>query len=664
MTNSSGISDWLGDERDYRDELRERGTIPELFERSAERHTDTPAQLYKGGVYDRSLTEAGILPEAREGEFASLTYGVLRDIVRSLASGFRDLGLTEGGRVGIFADTRMEWAQTDLALLAGGHVVTTVYTESTPEKVKYLLGDPDASAVVVENEELLERVLAVEEELDLSHIISMDDPGEFKDRDDVYTLAEVYERGTEVYDYDTYQGWLVDRAPEDLASLIYTSGTTGKPKGVRLTHWNFRSNVHQTRRRLGPRLGADPDRPMIQPGTTSISFLPLAHVFERMAGHFLMLGSGATVGYAESPDTISEDIEKLQPRVGISVPRVYERIFESMREEAGSGLSKRIFEWSLGVAEQFQRTDDPGSILRAKHRLSDRLVYSSVKESLGGNLDFMVSGGGSLSPELCRVFNGMGLTIIEGYGLTETSPVISVNPPEDIRPGTMGYPVVGVEIELDESRVATGEFDDTEGTVGELLVRGDNVSEGYWERPEETRRAFSEDGWFRTGDIVEQTEDGFLKFRERLKQVLVLSTGKNVAPGPIEDRFATNERIQQVLVVGNQRKFVSALVVPNFERIRQWGKETGESLPEDREELVEDKRVREWVGQAVDEVNEGLGPVESVKDFAIVPDEWTPENDLRTPSMKKRRHNIIEAYSDRIAQMYAEEDDRAAPARH
>jgi long-chain acyl-CoA synthetase len=660
MTSSTDIPGWLNEEQEYDDDLYEYGTIPELFETSAERHADLDAQLYKGGVYDRSLTTGGVVPEAPDGEFASLTYGELQDIVRKLATGFRDLGLETDDRVGIFANTRMEWAQADLALLAGGCVVTTVYTESSPDQVEYLLGDPDATAVVVENEELLERVLEVEEELSLSHIISIDSVERYDDREDVHTLADVYERGQDTYDPESYRSWLDERDPDDLASLIYTSGTTGQPKGVRLTHWNFRSNVHQTRRRLGPRDGADPDRPTIEPGTTSISFLPLAHVFERMSGHFMNLGSGATVGYAESPDTISEDINKIRPQVGISVPRVYERIFESMREEAGEGLQKRIFEWSLGVAQDFQIADDPGALLRLKHWIADRLVYSTVKENLGGNLEFMVSGGGSLSPELCRLFNGMGLTIIEGYGLTETSPVVSVNPPDDIRPGTMGYPVVGVEVDLDDSRVATSEFEDVEGELGELLVRGDNVSEGYWENPQATRRAFADDGWFRTGDIVEQTEDGFLVFRERLKQILVLSTGKNVAPGPIEDRFATNDRVEQALVVGDGRKFVGALLVPNFERLERWADNQGISLPEDRDELVRDERVIEWIKDAVEGVNEELGEVESVKDFAVVSKEWTPENDLRTPSMKKKRHNIKETFEDRIEEIYAEEREAIA----
>jgi long-chain acyl-CoA synthetase len=666
MAHQDGDRAWERREREYVDELDQRGTIPELFEESAQRHVDGIAQRYKGGIYDRSMY--GVVPRVAPETYGEVTYGQLRDIVRRLAAGFRDLGLTAGDRVAIFANTRMEWAQTDLALLAAGCVVTTVYTESGPDQIRYLLEDPGATAVVVENEELLDGVLAVEDELDLSNIVLIDEPRTAGSREDVHSLGEVYERGQDTYDHDAYQSWLEERDPDDLASLIYTSGTTGEPKGVELTHWNFRANIHQARRRFNSsvRQGIS-----IGPETTSMSFLPMAHVFERLVGHFLMLGSGATVGYAENPDTLSEDLQQVQPTVAASVPRVYERIFDTMREQAGeSGLKRRIFDWALGVAREYQQASDPGPLLGLKHGLADRLVYSTVLERLGGEVEFMVSGGGSLSEDLCRVFNGMGLTVIEGYGLTETAPVISVNPPEDVRPGTMGTPLVGVDVYVDQSKVAHNQFPDAVGDVGELLVRGDNVTEGYWNKPEATDEAFTTDvpesaldeteppadgsdpRWFRTGDVVEHTHDDFLTFKERLKQLLVLSTGKNVAPAPIEDGFATNDRVDQVMILGDGRKFVGALVVPNFERLQWWADTEGVALPEDREAMCQDDRVQEWVQRAVDEVNNGLDATAAVKQFVLVPEEWTAENDLLTPSMKKKRRNIKDVYADRIEEMY------------
>jgi len=663
--------DWLAREREYEDDLAERGTIPELYEASAERRPEAPAQRYKGGIYDRSM--AGAVPAAPPGEYATLTYREMRDVVRRLAAGFRAVGVDRGDRVGILADTRMEWAQADLALLAGGAVVTTVYTESSPEQVSYLLGDPGATAVVVENEHLLERVLAVEDELDLEVIVLVDEPETPYERDDIHTLGAVHEAGEAAYDEATYRGWLEETDPDDLASLIYTSGTTGRPKGVRLTHWNFRSNVHAVRRRAGPREG---DHLAIDADTTTISFLPLAHVFERLAGHFLMFGSGATVGYAESTDTITEDIAKLQPKAGASVPRVYERIFGTMREQAGeSALKARIFEWAMGVAQQYQQTDSPGPLLRLRHGLADRLVYSTVKEQLGGNVELFVSGGGSLSEDLCRIFNGMGLRIVEGYGLTETAPVVTVNAPDDVRPGTVGVPLVGVDIAIETTPEERGnlELENPDSAVGELLVRGPNVTEGYWDRPGATDSAFVEgtadapgvltpEGvsfaggrWFRTGDLVERTPGGYLVVHDRLKQILVLDTGKNIAPQPIEGRFSTDERVEQIMLVGDDRKFVGALVVPNLEGLRDWADTEDVDLPDDPEAVVEQPRVNEWVADSIERVNEQLEKTEKIKRFALVAEEWTPENNMLTPSLKKRRRDILAAHEQDVREIYSGE---------
>jgi len=649
---------WLRAEREFRDELPECGTIPELFEASVARHTDVPAQQYKGGWATRSLVRGNVVPAAPDGDFAALSYGELREIVRNLAAGFRELGFGDGDRVAIFANTRMEWAQADLALLAAGCVVTTVYTESSPRQVRYLLDDPGASAVVVENERLLERVLEVEDDLSIEHVVLVDEPEGEYDREDLLTLADVYELGREAYDYETYRGWLDARDPDDLASIIYTSGTTGDPKGVRLTHRNFRTNVRQVRRRLGPRPDKGPDLATIEPGVTVLSFLPLAHVFERVVEHFTTLATGMTIAYAEHPDVLAEDLRLVSPAAAVCVPRVYERIYDRMRDRAsGSAPRERIFEWAADVAREYATRDAPGPVLRAKHAVADRLVYRAVRDSLGGEVDFMISGGGSLNPDLARLFLGMGITVIEGYGLTETSPVLTVNPPEDIRPGTLGYPVVGVETRIDESVVDAGAFEASDvgslGPVGELLVRGDNVTGGYWNRPEATAEAFT-DGWFRTGDIVEETHDGFLIFRERRKELLVLSTAKNVAPGPIEDHFATDDRVSQAMVVGDGRKFVAALIVPDFERLRRWAEREGVDLPADREALCADSRVREWVDESVRRINADLEGVEQVKRFALVPEEWTAQNDMLTPSMKKKRRHISAEYEDLLEELYAD----------
>ncbi|QLD87878.1 long-chain fatty acid--CoA ligase [Natronomonas salina] len=647
---SGNTAAWMQAEEDYEDEVIGDNTIPRLFEESAARHASRDAQWYKGGVYDRSLAPE-IVPAAPDGQFAALKYAEMQDVVHNLAAGFRDLGVEADTRVGIFADTRMEWAQTDFGILAAGGVVTTVYTESSPEQVQYLLDDPNASGVVVENAELLGRVLEVEDELDLEFIVVIDEFQGHDDRDDVLSLAEVYRRGEETFDRDEYETWLGERDVTDLASLIYTSGTTGQPKGVKLTHHNFRSNVNGIRKRVGPRPDKGPEIPVFDETDRVLSFLPLAHVFERVSGHFLQFGSGATVAYAESTDTVADDLELVQPTGASSVPRVYERIYDNIREEA----PEAVFERAVAVAREYATTENPGLGLRVKHALFDKLVYSTVREQMGGNIEAFISGGGSLSKRLSQLFQGMGLPIYEGYGLTETSPVVSVNPPEDSRAGTLGPPLVNVDVRLDESVVSDDQREEADGPVGELHVKGPNVTEGYWERPGSTEEAFTQDGWFRTGDIIEQSDDGYLIYHDRLKQLIVLDTGKNIAPQPIEDEFATSERIDQAMVVGDNQKFIAALFVPNFESVRQWADEEGIAIPDDPEAMCEDDRVRAYIEAEVERVNETLSKSEQIKEFRLVPLEWDADNDLLTPSMKKKRRNILERFEGEVRKIYGDD---------
>jgi long-chain acyl-CoA synthetase len=679
---------WQEAEREFADDVVARETLPRTFERSAERNADRTAQRYKGGIYDRSLVSEGVLPAAADGEYADVTYGEMRDVVRNLAAGFREIGVEAGTRVALYAETRMEWAQTDFAALAAGGVVTTVYASSSPSQVRYLLEDPGATVVVVEDRDLLDEVLAVADDLahDLDAVVSFDDVdtddlGLEADAalgpDDVYTLGEVHGVGAEAFDEATYEGWIDAIDVDDLASLIYTSGTTGKPKGVQLTHANFRDNVSQCYRRFAERPDRDPDAPGISTESTTLSFLPLAHVFERMAGHYMMFAAGATVGYAESPDTLREDFRLVRPTTVTSVPRVYEKLYDAIRDQASeSPVKQRIFEWAVEVGRSHHEAEAPGVVLDAKRAVADRLVFSSVREAIGDNIDFFISGGGSLSAELCALYHGMDLPILEGYGLTETSPVISVNPPEEPKVGTIGPPVVDTEIAVDGTVVGE-EVADVPGDVGELLVRGPQVTEGYWNRPDATAEAFAapdelpdevtfagtppakrdgdpDEPWFRTGDIVQVRPDGYIAFQERAKQLLVLSTGKNVAPGPIEDRFAANEFVEQCVVLGDGRKFVSALIVPNFEKVAAWADTRGIDLPDDPKALCRDDRVRERIQEEVDRVNEEFESYEQIKRFRLVEEEFSEDNDLLTPTMKKKRRNILDRFADEVDLIYEE----------
>ncbi|MFB6178700.1 MAG: long-chain fatty acid--CoA ligase [Halorientalis sp.] len=650
---------WREAEEEYTDEVIGNTTISQLFEASANRNADLDAQMYKGGIYPRAITP-DILPEPKPGEFTTVSYERMAEIVRRLAIGFRELGLDPDDRVGMFSNTRMEWALCDFGLLAAGGVVTTVYTESSPKQIKYLLNNPGAIGVVVENEYLLDRIIKVQDDLSLEFVVVLDNLTKYNDVDQIHTLDEVYELGADNYDEDEYFEMIESRNVHDLASLIYTSGTTGKPKGVKLTHHNFRANVNQIRKRSGPRPDKDDGVPVVDAGDRSISFLPLAHVFERTVGHFYMFASGVTVGYAESPDTVSEDIKKIQPYGGASVPRVYERIFDEMRDQAsGSDLKESIFEWAVDVAREYGKTDEPSLTLKLKHGIANQLVYKQVKEQLGGNAEYLISGGGSLDKSLSELFDGMGIPIYEGYGLTEAAPVVSASPPEDMRPGTLGTPVPDVDVKVDDSVVDQDQFEEADGTVGELHIKGPNVTEGYWEMPEKTDAAFTPDGWFKTGDLVEQRDDGYLIYHDRLKNLLVLSTGKNVAPEPIESEFSTSSRIEQIMVMGDNKKFVSALIVPNFNAIRRWAENRDIRIPGTKADVCENEQVREWVNEDVQLVNRNLEKHETIKQFELVPLEWTPENDMLTPSLKKKRRNIKAEYQEKIDRIYSEQSEAA-----
>jgi long-chain acyl-CoA synthetase len=643
--------DWRQAELEYDDEVIGENTIPALFFESVERHADTTCQMYKGGLGDRSMTP-GVMPEPPAGEYGSLTYEEVGRIVRNLAAGFRELGVDPDDRIGLYADTRPEWIQTDLAVQAAGGVITTVYTESSAPQVQYLLDDPGATGVVAGTTDLVDTIVEVEDDLDLEFIVTMDETGEHADRDDVYTLAEVHAMGTPERDEGQVDGWVDDRDYESLASLVYTSGTTGDPKGVRLSHRNFRSAINTVWRRVGPRPDKPDDIPTMEHGMTVLSFLPLAHVFERF-NHFVQLGGGLTIAYAESPDTVGDDMAQVKPHGAASVPRVYERIFDQMRNQASeSDIGKRIFEWAVETAQDYDDAASPGVGLRLKMKFADRLVFSKVREKLGGNVELFISGGGSLSKSLAKMYRAMGLTILEGYGMTESSPVISLNPPEDIRVGTMGPALSSVEYRLDESVVGPEQKEAEEGDVGELLVKGPNITEGYWNKPDKTEEAFTEDGYFRTGDVVAVDEDGYFTFVDRVKQLIVLDTGKNIAPEPIEDEFATSARVDQIMVVGQDQKFIGAVVVPNFEQLQDWADDEGYDIPEDETEACRDDRVREWIQEEIDEVNERLGHHETIKEFRLVPREWTADNDLLTPSMKKKRRNIVDENREAIADIY------------
>jgi long-chain acyl-CoA synthetase len=449
-----------------------------------------------------------------------------------------------------------------------------------------------------------------------------------------------------------------DIEPDDPSALIYTSGTTGQPKGVVLTNRNFCSNVKAALQRVP--FGEDDHH---------LSFLPLSHAFERTAGHTAVLAAGATISYAESVEAVSQNLKEVQPTIMISVPRMFEKVYKRVTKKAGEGgaVKQKLFEWAVETGEAHAEAQQgtgsgPGAWLKAKKALAHRLVFSTLHEKLGGNLRFAVSGGAALPEEIGTFFQAAGVTIIEGYGLTETAPVIAVNPFDAPRYGTVGHVLPGVSVAIQsletEERVAEVNGNDypTRPTTeeGEILVKGPNVMKGYWEDPEQTRAAFDPDGWYHTGDVG-RFDDGYLQITDRLKHMIVSRGGKNIYPGPIEESFKTQAWVDQIIVIGEDRPFLSALVVPDFDSLRMRARDHGidEGAYDDSELLAHDD-----VQTAFDDLfrtyNHEAAAHEKIRNFRLLADPFTVEDGTLTPTLKLRRSVIRERYADRIDAMYEE----------
>jgi long-chain acyl-CoA synthetase len=421
--------------------------------------------------------------------------------------------------------------------------------------------------------------------------------------------------------------------PDSLATLIYTSGTTGEPKGVMLTHRNIVSNVHASRAVFKDIASDD----------LALSLLPLAHIFERMAGFYTMLDYGVGIAYAEGPEQLVANMNEVRPTVMCLVPRVYEKMYGRIHEKVASDppLRQRIFRWAIGVGtEAFHcRVEKraPGPLLRLRNAVADRLVFSKIKQRVGGRMRLFVSGGAPLAREIAEFFGAAGLLVLEGYGLTETSPVITCNRPDDLKPGTVGKPIPGVEVNIAED--------------GEILTRGPHVMKGYFKKPEATAEVIDADGWFHTGDVGIVDRDGFLVITDRKKDIIVTSGGKNIAPQPIENRLKTSKYIAEVVMIGNRRHFPAALVVPSFEHLEPWAR--ARAIPfSSREELIARHEVLELYDRTIEELSRDLAQFERIKKVALLPKEFSIESGELTPKLSVRRRVVEQKYKDVIDRLY------------
>ncbi len=564
----------------------------------------------------------------KEGtEWRPITSSELYGRVRALAAVLQRWGVVKGDRVALLSENRWEWPVCDFATLAVGAVDVPLYATLTPDQIGYMLRDSGAKVAVVSTAEQYEKLRAAGELPDLEHVVVMD-AGEFEGAESLKDLLSGWEElRTRDADFDAMLG---DVGPEDLATLIYTSGTTGESKGVMLTHGNLASNINVSTGELG---FSDKD--------TSISFLPLSHVTARHVDYALMC-HGARLAYCPRFDLLPEAMKTVKPTIFVAVPRVYEKIRHAVEaKSAASPVKRRLLAWALATGRRHRAEVLAGSTPGAlSWTLANRLVFAKIREAFGGQVKVFNSGGAPLGMDTAGWFADAGIRIFEGYGLTETSPVIAVNYPMTHRIGSVGRPLPNMEVRF--------------AADGELEVRGPAVFHGYWKKEKETAETFTEDGWFRTGDIGRLDEDGFLFITDRKKELLKTSGGKLIAPQPIENRLKASSFVGQAALVGDKHKFAAVLISPNFATLEGWAKEQGIASG-DRGALVRDAKVMKMYQGIVDQVNSQLANFESIKRVAVVGEEWTVEQGELTPSMKLKRRIIETKYAKEIADFYRDE---------
>ncbi len=568
-------------------------------------------QVKRGGRYEPISTE----------EFARR--------VRRIALGLQSLGCGPDRKLVILSENRPEWTLVDFANLCLGGVTVPIYPTLVPSQIQYIIANSEAAVVVCSGPELRRKFEFIKAELPaVAHAVTL----EAEAPEGFLTLEEVCARGEkrEAEDAGLFERLALAVKPADLASIIYTSGTTGVPKGVMLTHGNFVSNILS--------LDAIHD---FNPTDTILSFLPLSHVLERMTT-FAFLYKGASMAYAESIETVAENLLEVRPTIMVSVPRLFEKLYAKVMDNvlAGPPLKRKIFFWAARVgADWSRRRIDHRPVpagLRRRYRLAKKLVFSKVLEKTGGRVKFFVSGGAPLSKDIGEFFYGLGLPIKEGYGLTETSPVVACNTFDHLRFGTVGLPIPGVSV-----RIAPD---------GEILVQGPNVMRGYYKMEAETKEAF-EGGWFHTGDIGHLDADGFLVITDRKKDLIVTAGGKNVAPQPIENLVKQNPYIANAVVVGGKRKFISALIVPERAKIESYAAEAGIRAA-DYTELLADDRINRFLLAEIDKATPNLAPYEKVKKIILLDRDFEVEKEELTPTLKVKRTMVEAKYKSLIDALY------------
>ncbi|MBI5118058.1 long-chain fatty acid--CoA ligase [Candidatus Poribacteria bacterium] len=570
----------------------------------------------------------------RNGQYMDISWTETARAVKEFAMGLLEAGIKHGDRVALLSENRPEWAFADLAILSIGAVNVPIYATNTPKQVEYIINNSASRILIVSNEKQIKKALEIRPNCPLlEKIVIFDEIGQ-TDYPMVCTFKETCASGAKSSKEALFKQRMEAVKPQELASIIYTSGTTGDPKGVMLIHDNFLSNCRSVQQILP--IGED---------DVCLSFLPLSHSFERMAGYYVPIYQGVTIAYAESIDTVRDNLKEIKPTFMASVPRIYEKFYAAVLEnvKSGSPTKQKIFDWSFRVGRAMSgykiAKKNPPALLGLKYKIADALVFKKIKENVGGRLKYFVSGGAPLAQEINEFFHALGVTILEGYGLTETSPVLTTNTDKHFKFGTVGKPVPDVTIKI--------------APDGEILAKGPNIMVGYFNKPEDSAEALDKDGFFHTGDIGVIDEDGFLKITDRKKDIIVTAGGKNVAPQNIENMLKSDPLIANVMVHGDKRKFLSALVAPEFEKLKVFAAEKGIEY-NSMSDLVKDERVVKLISERIEAVNKELAKYESIKKFAVIDKDFTMESGELTPTLKVKRKVVSAKYKDILDSFYKE----------
>jgi len=595
-------------------------------------HKTIPAMFYHR---TKASADRVSVTHKADGQWHSRTWKQLELQVRETARGISDW-VEPKEIVSILSENRPEWWIADLAILSLAGASAPIYPTNPPKDIAYILNDCGAKLLFVSSEEQLNKIRALRKEgkVDkLERVVVFDEIQAAEDW--VFTLSAVATRNSGASDPIAER--LEGLKEEDLATLIYTSGTTGEPKGVMLSHKNLVSNAVGAHEVIGK---------LELEEKLMLSFLPLSHSFERTAGYYAAIEHDCSVAFAESIQKLVDNMAEVRPTLLVSVPRIYEKLYGRVMQNAQSGLKRKLVLWSLKIGKRWAAHRLAGTpvpfFLGLKYGIATKLVFSKLHEKLGGRLKYAISGGAPLAPAIADFLNAIGMQVFEGYGLSETSPVLTANRPGKVKVGSVGvpWPDVQIRIEPDPER---------EGNDGEVLAKGPGIMMGYFNKPEATAEVFDEDGWFRTGDIGYVDGNGFLIITDRKKELLKTAGGKYVAPQPIENRLKVHVLVEQVVLIGDKRKYCVALIVPNFEALEVV---LQKPLPADRSELNADPQVRSLFQEAVDAANKDLGSWEQIKRFYLLPAEMTQETGELTPSIKVKRRVVDSKYKEIIDSMY------------